>query len=392
MKICGFTNQHCDRVSLFLLVTSMSLTACGGGSDFDIEEVAPIVNSAAPTALRVSASASIWQRSTDAFEALVRVLIPSSAVAQSISIPTATESLEAMFTGTFSKISGGNGTGYINSLLEDMDARMSELESRSAEGDRACLGSSAQDHAFDLGVHEDAVVTLPVQCRDVFVQQEGEQSKPGSGMVFGQSDSSSGVMLLLKHRTSSAEGGTDSLDAGFGYAAVISDRGTENESVQLVFGQFNTSGSYNEDPYDSPTLVRLYAKPAENAYELAMAGFSPSTGSPMANGSSNIGCGFHMKSNADVIYAKGSTASGGTISGGCASATLSAFEVCLNAADLSEASSGACDTLRDAESKIGMLTAFDHTAVADTGDNATVFSGLKLTSDAITSKTSAFSE
>jgi len=390
MKPSQMSRNKLGRLKLsgLVLITSVSVTACGGGTEFDIEEVAPIVNSAAPTALRVSATASIWQRGAEAFGSLVRFLEPSSAVAQSVSIPTAAESLEAMFTGTFGKISGGNGTGYINSLLEDMDARMSELESRASEGARACLENAAQDHVFDLGVHADAQVTLPVQCRDVFEQSEGEQSKPGSGLVFGQSDTASGVMLLLKHRTSTAESGTDSLDAGFGYAAVISDRGTDAESVQMVFGQFNTSGTYTADPWDAPTVVRLYAKPSENAYELAMAGESPSTGSPIQNGSSSVGCGFHMKSNADVIYAKGNTAQGMS----CASATQIPFEICLNASDLSEAASGACDTLRDAESKIGTLTAFDHTTVSDTADNTTIFSGLKITSDEIASKTTSFNE
>ncbi len=382
------------KLAAMAVMSAVGLSACGGdGEGFDIEEVAPIVNSAAPAALKVSASASIWKRSSDVFASLSQLLLPTPAVAQTVTTPA--QSIQAMFTGTFGKISGGDGTGYINSLLEDMDSRMTEVETRFAEGAPDCLSNTAQDHEFDLGVHADAKVTLPIQCIDEFAQGEGEQSRPGSGMVFGQSDTAAGVVLLLKHRTSTASGGSDSMDAGFGYAASISGKGTTDEAVQMVFGQFNSSGSFNADPYDAPTIARVYAKPSTNTYELALAGYNPSTGKPMSGGDSNVGCGLHLKSDGTYIYAKGyKQASGSQCLGSGSSAGsdfVGSFEICLNAADMSDATAGSCNTLRDATSNLGTLTAFDYTAVSDSGDSATIFSGLNIGSEAIAAKATATS-
>lgn len=95
-------------------------------------------------------------------------------------------------------------------------------------------------------------------------------------MVFGKRDKTSSlnelvsIMLLLKHKTSTANGGTDAYDAGFGYAATISGYGTSDEAVELLFGQFNTKSSLGISDEDQPLMARIYTKSATKSFELAL--------------------------------------------------------------------------------------------------------------------------
>lgn len=377
------------------LATGCSATSPSASSAaIDFAEVAPIVDGATPAALKATATAALSGR-RGMIAWLAEVLSPKSASA--VAVSSVESSLEAMFTGTFGKASGGEGTGYINSNLEDLDSRVAELEARFTTLPD-CFSNDLQDLSVDFLNHGDDKLALKVQCRDEFTWVAGNAGSPGSGMVFGLRPKSStetelvSLMLLLKHKTSVANGGSDAYDAGFGYAGTIEAGNTDEKAVEMLFGQFNTKTGLTYSDEDQPLVARIYAKPSTNSFELAMTSTVPSAGGPMTGGSSALGCGFRMISNGSLVVVQGKyKASGSDCTG------TEAVDVCVDAITLADASSSSvaeCAALKAQTFHIAAssssLDDFDYSVFTDTVVSSTnILNALKPGSAAITALTSA---
>ena len=365
---------------------------------FEFASIAAIVNSALPSGLQATTTSSFQLRSQRLFAGLSEFLTTGNAFAAAATTSDTKTSIEGLFKGTYAKVSGGSGTGYINSNLEDLDTRISELESRFTTLP-TCFSSTLSDYAVDFQNHADAKLTLKLQCRDEFTWKTGDSGSPGSGMAFGKRTKTDAlselisVMLLLKHKTSTANGGSDTYDAGFGYAGNMEGAGTTSEAVEMLFGQFNTNPTLSASDEDQPLMVRIYAKPTTKEFELAFTSIRPSSGSPLSGGSSALGCGFRMISNGTLIVVNGNYKRSGS---DCTSPdTVS--DICVDAitlADASSSSASGCAALAATQYHIAStstsLNTFDSSALStDTATaSSNIFSILKPGSDAVKAITS----
>src|SRR4051794_27239277 len=115
-----YTKKHAAIKSIQTLsIVTLSLTfGCGSSSSssgskaFTFPAVAPIVASATPAGLKSTSTSSIQLHQI--FNRIMRITFYQSAMAAAASVTNVTTSLTGMFKGTFGKISGGQGTGYIN--------------------------------------------------------------------------------------------------------------------------------------------------------------------------------------------------------------------------------------------------------------------------------------
>lgn len=361
--------------TIFVFTTFVLLGAgCGKRGSFnDIPALAPLVQQALPSSLQISGTA------------LFRTLdFKPQALGSS--------HLETLFkTGSYGKISGDNAKGYINSLLEDLDGRFAELQGRFEEAP-ACYSAASQEHEFDfsaLGTTDASVtsmlkISLDLQCRDIFTQTAGDQSGSGSGILFGKKDSNYSLALLLNSQTETS--------SGFGYYAKVTEKGTDNETVNLIFAEARPTGS-STSPGGLSSLARILAKPKAKVYEMAIAASDASRGNPVGGGGENpsISCGFHAITNGTLVYAKGIDRSGSGPST-CSTGSGYTTELCLNATDLSAASGGVtdCDALKAAMT-IGTSTEiedWDYNDVEAT-DAGTLYEAMKINTDTILGKTAA---
>lgn len=309
-------NTSCHLAISLALVAI--LTGCTKGTTFGVPDLAPIVADATPTALKPSRGLNH-----------LSPIIP----ARDINADAVTY-LQNMFQGTYGKLSGGNGTGYINAQLEDVDYRLDEINTRSASG-AACLSNTSKDHTINLtAINSILDLTLGVQCSSPF-NGAGDQSGPGSGLVFGKNGDDFSIWLYLNQQNDSDN---------FGYFANLKNADTSDKEVDALFLEnFPTSNRI--------TTSRLKAKPATQTFELVYASTQLDAGG-ISGGAAKVGCGFKMISDGSSIYAKGNAVAASRARD-CSS--QQAFEICVNASDLTTADSGACDTLETSFTMTGQI-------------------------------------
>ena len=121
----------------FLTVGALGLGGCGSSSNSStgymntVPAVAPIVNSALPTSLKA----------TSAFMLKNAVYQGPAVFGVSIDIKA---QLTTLFKSTYGTLSGLTAMGYMNSLLFDMDSRMTELKTRFASATPSCTTAASQ--------------------------------------------------------------------------------------------------------------------------------------------------------------------------------------------------------------------------------------------------------
>jgi hypothetical protein len=359
--------------NFFLALSGCALiSACGSKGDglTEIPELAPLVQTSLPSSLQISG--------TQLF------------AAQDYT-PNALDStyLESLFkTGSYGKISGGNGKGYINAMLEDLDYRFNELKTRFSDNPPTCFSNTAEQVEFDFtGVSNSTTsvdnmlkITLDLQCNDYFGSAPGEQSGEGSGLLFGKKDNDYSLVLLLNSKTES--------NSAFGYYAKVTGKDTDDEAVNLIFAEARPSGS-TTNPSGLSAVARIFAKPKAKVYEMAIAASDASRGNPISGGASpNISCGFHGITNGTLVYVKAIDQTSGSST--CANAYST--ELCLNATDLSAAAGGVseCATIKAAMT-IGTSTDIDDWDYTDvtTAKSAALYTAMTINTDAIKAKTTA---
>lgn len=310
----------------FLVFSGCSKSNSDSGSGLDsVPIVAPIVDSAAPAALKANATGFFFSFNKLSTKIAKLFGIPS-AFATAPSDANIKSDLQSIFKGTYGKLSGGDATGYINSLLEDLDGRMSELKTRFAGKTVTCMNNASKSFNLDLSsVNEAFQLSLDLQCKDMF-GGAGDQSYAGSGMAFGKnSDGDYSLWLGLNHSATS----------GFGYAAKVSHPDSDTDkTVDLIFVE-------GEAQFSRATIAKLRAKPSSNSYELVYRSTSPNAISPISGGSStSLGYSLDLISDGTLIYVQGVYWTSGQNTCGVATP----FTACLNASDLSTATDD-CTTL-----------------------------------------------
>lgn len=341
-------------LAVFVAVT-LGLTGCGNGLS-DYPAVAELAIKALPSSLKPTSSVSL-----NGFSFPGRNVVSTS---------DASSSIQAIFKGSYGKLSGGQATGYVNSLLEDLDSRFTELKSRSF----SCSSATSNTYTVDLSAIDTSLAStlqleMDVQCYNLFTGA-GDQSGTGSGMLFGKKDSNYSMMLLLNSKGTSGD--------TFGYAAKVTGKGTDSETVDLIFGE-----SRNE--YSRGLVARIRSKTNTGVYEFVLASDKPSGVNPVSGNPVATGCGLRMISDGTYVYGAGKYKSSGS---DCSSP--SSYEVCLNASDLSAASpSTACDTLKTTftlgdYSTLGNLDGDDVS-----GKYTNIYNALQIDTDAVKAKASA---
>jgi hypothetical protein len=357
--------------NLLFIVGLPLVVSCGGASDgaggglSDIPEIAPLVAQSLPSSLQAPSTLLLAPRGH-------------------FGVLDTGDDLAVLFkTGSFGKISGGNGNGFINSLLEDLDYRFTELKNRLKDSTPKCFTATATAHQFDFSqlagnagtsVEDALKISLDLQCNDYFdTTNPGEQSGEGSGMLFGKSGDDYSLALLLNSGSES--------DSGFGYFAKVSNKGASDEVVDMIFAEGRPVGSSSGG--NRSLVSRIKAKPQEGVYEMAIASNQGNRTSPLSGGTVNYSCGFHGITNGTLVYVKGK--SGST----CSSA--SDFEACLSASTLDDSSAlSDCNALK-ASMSIGSsseFSAWDHNDVTASLSDETV-TAMQIKTTAIQAITSA---
>ncbi len=386
--------NQCISVShISSMALCLTITACGSsGDDGDggalsvLPAIAPLVLESLPSSLQSSAAFSVFGDDfiTTPRGKRVELFSADSAAATAVAV---------MFkTGSYGKISGGTGSGYINSMLEDLDYRIDLVKDQFSGTAPNCFSATAVATEFDFSTvtdHTNTVqaalkLSLDLQCRSLFdTTNPGEQSGDGSGVVFGKnSDGSSyslGLVLNEKDVASSA----------FGYVAKVSNSGTASETVDVIFAEGRPAGS----SAGAKALVsRIKAQPQGGIYEMMLASPQPGAVSPMSGGNAGFGCGFYGVTNGTLVYMKGTYIDSG-MSCSDTSGDNGAFEICLNASDLSSTAVSTCDALKASMTIVTASEAddFNYTKVT-TADSAAIFNAIQFDTSAIDAATSETDE
>lgn len=259
--------------------SAVVLVNCGSGvrGSTEYPAVAPIVASALPTALRPTTTAMILRK-------LQSFGLFGEAVAAGSDLKT---DLQKLYLGTFGKLSGGNAQGLINTYLEDMDTRLAELQQRGPFGcENAEIKTISLDASSILGwSNTDFNFSIPARCYDTMDTPYGKSGY----LIWGRDGSTIGIWLFLPQSES---------NAGFGYAAKITNYGSDNEKVELLYIENYYAGGYR-------TIVsRVNAERRQNKYEMVFASNKPGAVSPVSgtyNGGSTMACFFHMKSDGSQV-------------------------------------------------------------------------------------------
>ncbi|QQR91011.1 MAG: hypothetical protein IPJ88_04570 [Myxococcales bacterium] len=338
-------------ISTILVLVSLLITAAcsesktnsaedsgSSSSQFDVPELAPIVREATPEHLRsaATANASIVQKIK---KTLAELFILKTAHAQNSSSydkTTPKGAIEAMFKDTYNKLSGGSAEGIINAAVEDLDARMSEINQRQT-GTAPCLAATAATHDISITGIDALSIQLDLQCSDSF-DSEGDMSGPGSGMAFGQSGSSQSLWLYLNQQND---------EDRFGYFATVqpASAGSDKNAVDFVmmenFPSFNRISGYRvKANAETDTFEVNYAASTENG--------------------THLHCGMQMISDGTMIWVEGKHVGAGP--GDCADA--SAVALCFSAADMSELDSSDCASLASSFT----MTGFTPESLTSAGD------------------------
>ena len=365
-----------------LIAVSIASGACtrsssNSHSDLDsIPEVAPIVQAATHLALRAPTTAQLIFRKIKSPFLWIASGFPISNARATEQSEGVLNSLRDIFLGEYGNLSGGTSVGYINSLLRDLDSRMSELKMRFSDQSVSCMSRSAQSLSIDLSsIFSGFTSSFEFQCQDLF-NSPGDQSYAGSGMLFGHGAVTGDYSLWLDLNHSSSD--------GFGYAARVKNPTREvDKEVDVMFVE---AASQN----NRGTVARLKAKPSTQNFELVYRSTSPSSIQPLSGGSSqSLGYALDLISDGSLIYVQGKYSSGAS---SCYDAT--SFSLCLSASELSvETATGACDSLAGnftIGSKDALMEYYCPTIPNPTDGEKTLFNVIQISrGDAITARVSA---
>lgn len=359
-----------------LLLALPLICSCGGTSDgggdsagglSGIPEIAPLVADSLPSSLQAS---SLLTKSRGDLRLL-----------------TTGDDLAVLFSsGSYGKISGGTGNGFINSILEDLDYRFTELKTRFESSTPTCFSNTAQSHEFDFSelagdagtsVEGALKISLDLQCNSYFdTSNPSEQSGNGSGILFGKSGNSYSLALLLNSG--------DESNSGFGYFAKVSEKGTDEETVDVIFAEGRPVGSSSGG--NRALISRIKAKPQLGLYEMAIASNQGNRTSPLSGGTVNYSCGFHGITNGTLVYVSGKS--------GTSCGSASDFESCLSANTLTDSSAlSDCAALK-ASMTIGTAAEFaewDFNDVTASLSDET-FTAMQIDTATIEGKSTAVSE
>lgn len=305
--------------------SAVALVNCGSGvrGSTEYPAVAPIVASALPTALRPTTTAMILRK-------LQSFGLFGEAVAAGSDLKT---DIQKLYLGTYGKLSGGNAQGLINAYLEDMDTRLAELQQRGPFGcENAEMKTISLDASSILGwSNTDFNFSIPARCYDTMSTPYGKSGY----LIWGRDGNTIGIWLFLPQAES---------NAGFGYAAKITNYGADNEKVELLYIENYYAGGYR-------TIVsRVNAERKQNKYEIVFSSNKPGAVAPVSgtySGGSTMACFFHMKSDGSQVNISAKRVTGGAAN--CS--TLGSLEsACFDGSSLSEvgtntACSGAGTTL-----------------------------------------------
>ncbi len=213
-----------------------------------------------------------------------------------------------------------DGPTEIQALLDGLDTRITEINSRSSESDRACLANTPVQQDYTI---MGEAVTAHFQCYEIL-------SATG-GMAFGQKD---GIWYLYQN-----VGQGRSLAK---IAPVSGQDGKYEVDAWMSVGQGNAadSGTCSSNWYGcSYGVIRLNANSADNSFEMTVAG----TGFGY--------CGAHLKSEGTNLYVSGSAGQTNGVTWTCAAADT----VCTLASDTGTAGScGSIDTNDFALTSLGV--------------------------------------
>ncbi len=277
-----------------LPVVALLIAGCsGGGAGISAyPDVAPIVDSSLPESLRASGAAT----------QVTGLFTTALTETQEDDIANA---LENFFLGMYGKQSGdGVATGFLNAGLEDLDARMAEIEGRFSNFAPDCVSATPTEYPLDLEVHPAFTLTMNFYCVDLF-GGEGDQSGPGSGMAFGEANGTYSLLLLLNRPDE---------EGALGYAANVHDVGGVDERVEIM--TFHTYPDDESTISDQIRVSRAVAKPGTDEFEILVATIKPKGLQPLGGEDAPappnpetetaIGCGLRMVSDANQeIVAEG---------------------------------------------------------------------------------------
>ncbi len=263
--------------------SAVVLVNCGSGvrGSTEYPAVAPIVASALPTALRPTTTAMILRK-------LQSFGLFGEAVAAGSDLKT---DIQKLYLGTFGKQSGGNGQGWMNALLEDVDTRLAELQERGPFGcENAEMKTISLDASSILGwSNSDFNFSIPARCYDAMSTPYGKSGY----LIWGRDGNTIGIWLFLPQKQT---------NSGFGYAAKITNYGADNEKVELLYIE-----NYASDDLTTYRTIaaRLNAERKQNKYELVFSSNVPGAVAGLDgysnNGASTMACFFHMKSDGSQV-------------------------------------------------------------------------------------------
>jgi hypothetical protein len=258
----------------------------------------------------------------------------------------AAEALKDFFTDSIMSISGITGKGLIRTYLKDLDGRISEVENGSQPD---CFTASPHSVIFDSGLTNQSL-TLKLSCVRSF-GGTGDQSGAGSGMAFGQDETSIYLYLLLVQQNS-----TDK----FGYLAKVNKT---TEEVDLLFLEYFPT--YNRNQF-----FRLKTNPATSKFELVLAGTGGGVGPAQTNTSHIFDPGVRLVTNSTEIKADGSVATTTNASG--APSTGFAFDTaeCFDASNLTAAPTACTGLAPSFSSDMSLVLATALPAVASSLNSA----------------------
>ena len=292
--------------------SAVVLVNCGSGvrGSTEYPAVAPIVASALPTALRPTTTAMILRK-------LQSFGLFGEAVAAGSDLKT---DLQKIYLGTFGKLSGGSSQGWLNALLEDMDTRLAELQTR---GPFSCENSDMKTLTLDVSTiagwtNTDFNFSIPARCYDTL-------SVPYAGktgyLIWGREDNTIGIWLSLPGEAE---------NTGFGYAAKVTNYGADNEKVEMLYVE-------NQAPSGTYRVItsRIVAERKQNKYEIVFSSNIPGAISALTgsySGNTTIGCFLQLKSDGSQVNISAKRKASGSV---CTSLS-SAEAACFDGSSLSE--------------------------------------------------------
>ncbi len=165
----------------------IAITGCGSSasktSSYSFPAIAPIINATLPASLQPNA-------------------LQIQAVKNHVTTPSNTQAsiavtaISNLFTGTWNSTGGGSYVGFLNNLIQTIDARMAGITSQISSNKQTipCLTASPKSWTVDLtSLNAMLTLTLPnLQCYEPFTD-----NALGSGILFGKNGSDYSLVTNL---------------------------------------------------------------------------------------------------------------------------------------------------------------------------------------------------